>query len=98
MTATAECALGTRWDADAMICVLVSCPEGTTYVADSTKLNKCCTAAEIDANIDQCGSTVVCDNDGICETGEGCLCPDCDGSGTDASCEPGLECDGTVIP
>ena len=87
-----ECDLGTRNDvtnsgclADCTLEVIIpgenGCPEGTTLCSDGTCSLNCYQTDE---------GVAPCNNDGYCDTGEGCTCSDCDGE--EDTCESGLLC------
>jgi cysteine-rich repeat protein len=87
-----ECDLGTRNDvtnsgclADCTLEVIIpgenGCPEGTTLCNDGTCSLNCYQTDEGVAD---------CNNDGICDVGEGCTCSDCDEE--EDTCESGLLC------
>lgn len=57
----------------------VQCGGGTQCCSDGT----CRTS---------CSAPPACDNDGVCDAGENCSCPDCDGE--QDGCQAGFVCDG----
>jgi hypothetical protein len=69
------------------------CPSGTTYIANSTKSDKCCTATEVTNNTMGCGvSNLVCNTNGVCDASEGCLCADCTPNLTNNTTNPVDHC------